>query len=535
MIINKHIPIKMSPANINYWKNKNYVTSVGQNILVKLDDIPEKSNIMIECKCDECHRNYSQRRYRNLNVCGYCISKKRMLGNNLGHKNVKHICGDLILLRNMIEDGQGKQYLANIFSVNIGTINRWLKENGMKVSSYQGSNYFKNDSDKIDAIENIRNLSSLSKTISEIVNETHIPIQVVKNIVSNYNIKISNRFQIWKDQYDIIRNNMNFYIEENGSKTLNEISNEYGLSLEQLKKAFKECNVNPKIHSYNKSKGEIECRDFIRSLGLVCDSYRFDKTYEIDCYVSSKNFGIEYCGEYWHRYDPNVKRKTYHKDKVKFFSEKNIKLMTIFENEWKNNKDLLKSMIRTRLGMVHHRTYARNCEVRKIDKAEADVFHLNNHISGKTTSSINYGLYDKNNNLQTVLSFIKSRFDKNYEYEISRFSTLRDNIVVGGLSKMFKYFIKDADPKSCMTYSDLRFGEGKSYEKAGFTLLGETSPNYHYYHNKVGIMENRMKYQKSKLSGMPEYDKNKTEFEIMKLAGYYIIYDCGSKKYGWRR
>ena len=88
-----------------------------------------------------------------------------------------------------------------------------------------------------------------------------------------------------------------------------------------------------------------------------------------------------------------------------------------------------------------------------------------------------------------------------------------------------------------MTYADLRFGEGNVYERSGFTLLGRTMPNYFYYDKNTGNVENRMKFQKKKLKKMniPEYSDNKTEFEIMSELGYYKLYDCGNKKYGWRR
>jgi hypothetical protein len=47
-------------------------------------------------------------------------------------------------------------------------------------------------------------------------------------------------------------------------------------------------------------------------------------------------------------------------------------------------------------------------------------------------------------------------------------STKKYTIVVGGFSKLFNFFIKNYDLDSCLTYADLRFGEGKVYEKSGF-------------------------------------------------------------------
>ena len=76
-------------------------------------------------------------------------------------------------------------------------------------------------------------------------------------------------------------------------------------------------------------------------------------------------FGIEYCGEYWHRYEPYKNNKNYHQEKTQYFLNKNITIMTIFESEWKTNQNLIKSMIKTRLGICD-KIYARKCEIKEI-------------------------------------------------------------------------------------------------------------------------------------------------------------------------
>ena len=88
-----------------------------------------------------------------------------------------------------------------------------------------------------------------------------------------------------------------------------------------------------------------------------------------------------------------------------------------------------------------------------------------------------------------------------------------------------------------MTYADLRFGEGKVYEKSNFKLIKRTEPNYFYYDNKTGIVKNRMLFQKNKLKSMNilEYSDDKSEFEIVKAMGYFRLYDCGNNKYAWEK
>jgi hypothetical protein len=153
---------------------------------------------------------------------------------------------------------------------------------------------------------------------------------------------------------------------------------------------------------------------------------------------------------------------------------------------------------------------------------------------GSINSSINIGLY-RNDELVSVISMMKSRFDKKYEYEIGRFSTKMNTTVVGGLGKMFDYFIKTYKPKSVITYADLRFGAGRAYEKIGFTYVGMTVPNYFYFKKNGFELETRLRYQKDKLKKFSNYDATKTEFQIMNDADYYRLYDCGNKKYIWKR
>lgn len=542
MIKNDKIKIKIYPSNINYWTNKlNKTLNLGEEIEVSFMMLPSKSNKTTECICDECKRTFTQRRSRDLNVCGHCKTKKRLKGNNLGTANRKYNTPSKEKILSLIDEGKGKQKISKMYKVSIPVVERWLKDYGIAISSYYGRKYFKNEIEYDESLKKIKDCieNNKTKTITEIHKETKIPKHIIKKLEKENNLIFPTFFTEMEKKYKDIVENISFYEEENKTKTLKSIAEEHSISIEQLKKAFRENNLIVRTHSYNKSKGEIECRDYIRSLGFECHSYNFLKKFEIDCFVSSKNFGLEYCGEFWHRYEPHKNNKNYHQNKYDFFAEKNIRLFTIFENEWKNNKkrEIIQSMIAQRLQHSSVKKIgARLCNIKEIDKKTAENFHIDNHISGKTTSSLNFGLC-YNDELLIVLSLIKSRFDKNFDYEIARLSTKKYTIVSGGFSKLFNHFIKNYNINSCVTYADLRFGEGKVYEKSGFNFIGKTTPNYHYYDKNIGVMENRMKYQKQNLKKMnlKNYDDNKTEFEIMKELGFYRIYDCGNNKYKWER
>ena len=86
------------------------------------------------------------------------------------------------------------------------------------------------------------------------------------------------------------------------------------------------------------SKGEKEVADFIKSIynGVVIENDRSVlKPKELDIYLPNSNFAIEYNGEYWHKDKP----KGYHQGKTDGCASQGIKLLHIWESDWKNNKE----------------------------------------------------------------------------------------------------------------------------------------------------------------------------------------------------
>lgn len=254
---------------------------------------------------------------------------------------------------------------------------------------------------------------------------------------------------------------------------------------------------------------------------------------EIDILIPSHKLGIEFNGLYWH--SDLYKDKNYHLDKTKLTNNKGYELIHIFEDEWLEKSDIIKSVIKNKLNIYDKRVYARNCEIRLVNKIEEKSFLNNNHIQGFVGSNICYGLY-YNNELISLMSFGGLRKSLGYDskegsYEMLRFCNKLNYSVVGGASKLFKYFIKNHDVKNIISYSDNRYFDGSLYEKLGFEFVDNTKPNYFYTINHDRL--NRFKFRKDVLV-KEGFDPNKTEKEIMKDRGYNRIYDCGNKKWVYR-
>jgi hypothetical protein len=99
---------------------------------------------------------------------------------------------------------------------------------------------------------------------------------------------------------------------------------------------------------------------------------------------------------------------------------------------------------------------------------------------------------------------------------------------VGGASKLLKYFIKEHNPQTIISYSDNQYSVGNLYKKLGFILEKENKVGYWYYEPIQKKYFHRYKFAKHKLV-KEGFDPSKTENEIMKNRGFLRIYDCGSR------
>ena len=254
---------------------------------------------------------------------------------------------------------------------------------------------------------------------------------------------------------------------------------------------------------------------------------------EIDIYVPVHKLGIEFDGLFWH--SDVYKDKNYHLNKTKECEEKNIQLLHIFEDEWLNKQEIVKSIIRSKLNIIENKIYARKCKIKEINSNTCIEFLNTNHIQGNINAKIKIGLY-YNNELVSVMIFGKKRVAMgnkiivDNEYEMLRFCNKLNTQVIGGASKLLNYFKKTYNPKSILTFADRRYSNGNLYKQLGFKFIGNTQPNYWYF-KKNGITRyHRFGFRKNILI-TEGFDPNKTERQIMNERGYFRIYDCGHMKF----
>ena len=244
---------------------------------------------------------------------------------------------------------------------------------------------------------------------------------------------------------------------------------------------------------------------------------------EIDIYLPDYNVGIEFNGDYWHS---ELKRdKRYHYDKSMLANSKGIFLYHIFSHEWfdEEKRTRILNHLDNILHLNENKIYARKCMIREVDVAEKNNFLNENHIQGKDNSTIKLGLY-YNDELVSLMTFCYPRFSKKYNWELSRFCSKHNYNVIGGASKLFKYFIDNymKDGEVIVSYSDIAKTTGKIYNTLNFEFVNDAEPNYIWW---KADDDYKTRYQCQMVN----------ERIIMESNGYIKIYDCGNKIWVFRK
>lgn len=286
---------------------------------------------------------------------------------------------------------------------------------------------------------------------------------------------------------------------------------------------------------HNTSQGETELLSFIKehySGTIITNDRKVLNGKEIDILLPDLSLGFEYDGVIWH--SEKFRDKDELLNKTKSAETQNIRLIHIFDDEWSTKKEICKSRVLNYLGKSK-RIYARKCQIEEVSNKEAKDFLDSNHIQGAINSSYNIALIYEGN-IVSLMTFGKLRTNLSQKaeegkYEMLRFCNLNNKTVIGGASKMLKYFIKTYSPKEIISYADRRWSNGHLYEALGFTFVHDTPLNYSYV-SKTGFKRiNRFNLRKDVLIRKYGCPIEKTEEEFCREMGYYRVYDCGSKKY----
>jgi hypothetical protein len=353
---------------------------------------------------------------------------------------------------------------------------------------------------------------------SDIVKE-----EVKKNNFIKYGVTHPNKIHIPKEFLEISENKEEV-LQLISTLSVKEIAKKYGIDPTTIYGVLQRHG----IELYNKSTYEMEIAGFLKSLDIehIRNTRTIIHPLELDFYIPSLNLAIEFNGLFTHseisRGNGRGKDKNYHSNKHQLCLNKGIQLLQIFQDEWDNQKDIVKSKIQYLVGRGAKGVFARKTEIKDINFSETRNFYEKYHIQGHANYvQVNYGAFF-NNALIACISFTDK---KNGIWEISRFAG--DGRSHPGLfSKMLKHFILEHNPIKIITFSDKRWTDGKLYETTGFVKTKEYKHGYwitDYEHRfyRSNFMKNKIK----KNFGLDIEDK--TEWQLIQELGLDRIWDAG--------
>lgn len=463
----------------------------------------KKTKKPLECK--NCGKKFVSKYVSKAKSCS-----KKCMSELISKSKIKYTKKDIESIKHYKKRNFTNNDISNITGANLNKIKEVVKENNLYLTFEQAQKnaYDKKLKKNPDCMEKMREIRMTCTT-------------------NDYNNKMSEIIDILEKPENILPN---AYIAE-----------KFGITPKSLAQGLRTRGREDLIQPSKTSAAEEEIADFIEKItNKNIDIKRSNRSIvspkELDIYIPSLNLAIEYCGLYWHNEDsPEPRDKSYHYEKMKKCNEKDVRLITIFEDEWKEREKQVKNYLKSVVGFAKKRVYARKCEVRIVGNSVAKVFLEENHIQGKTTMKIAFGLYFENELLGLVTGNCHHRQKRdNAPFVLNRLVFKDEVQVVGGASKLLKRLIKYAKHegyKELISWSDNRWSEGNVYKKTGFNLVAELKPDYSYY---VGNGKRESKQSNKKANLLKKGAKGtleNTEKELAKSLNLCRIWDCGKKRW----
>ena len=583
MILTKTIDIKLNRGNISYFKTIKDDIKIDDILTLNIEQLPKNSRYMISVKCTQCGdikdvRYCDYNRYTK-NKINYTCKKCSLKINNLkkyGVDNVFQLDGIKEKIKKTLKEKYGvenisqSQYIkdkkieTNLkkYKSNYPLSNEKIREKIKKTlkEKYGVENISQSQCAKNKKIEtSIKNYGceypsqsdifkdNIKKTnlkkygvewnllngdIKEKIKNTNIKIygydnpsksDIIKNKIKKSNILTSHK-KIFNENRDIIDIIDDKYIIKCDCKGDHNFEINRVLFYKRRENNTIICTLCNPINKHQ-SGLEMQLFNYIKdhySGKIITSDRKIIKPYELDIYLPDLGLAFEFNGLYWH--NELNKSNNYHYTKTKKCIDSNINLIHIYEDDWVYRQDIVKSMILNKINKINNKIFARKCDIRIIDDINIVKNFLNtNHIQGYTTSTIKLGLFH-NHELVSLMCFKKTKND----YELVRFCSLLNTSVVGGASKLLKYFIKNYDFNKIKTFSDRGYSNGGVYEKIGFNFSGNLKPSYYYVVD--GIRIHKSNYKKKNLIKMG-FNGDDSEHHIMIKRGIYRIYNSGYIRY----
>jgi len=244
-------------------------------------------------------------------------------------------------------------------------------------------------------------------------------------------------------------------------------------NFKQITTIWKLLHTNRCIKCFpNVSKAHFEISKFLDSINI---DYKINdrqtiNPYELDIFIKSHNFAIEFNGLYYHS---NID-ENYHNNKTLLCLQKNINLFHIFEDEWKDKQQIVKSIITHKLHLTPNKINLKNCNICVISNQQAINFLQINHLDYYNQNIENAIALFHNNEIMSIMTFMINES----RYEVQFYCTKLYTHIPGAFTKLLNYINHDVH-----LYHDTRYGNIFVCEQQNFNITNNFKQNV-WYTNK---------------------------------------------------
>lgn len=161
--------------------------------------------------------------------------------------------------------------------------------------------------------------------------------------------------------------------------------------------------------------------------------------------------------------------------------DNNIELIHIYEYQWLNMNDILKSNILNKLKIYKNIINSDNLEIKILNNTEVKDFIKINSMYDYKKSDVNIGLL-YNNEIYSLVSFKK--YYKSYK--ILNYCTKNYFKIINGYNKIFNFF-KQKNKFNNVIVCDIRDFNDDIFTDMGFHIIKYTEPNTNYIKNNYKI------------------------------------------------
>lgn len=329
------------------------------------------------------------------------------------------------------------------------------------------------------------------------------------------------------------------WYHNNKEKAKNNYKRWSGKNKEHLQKKIKCWRENNKEHLREYHRNWMRANKF-QARSFPIDLLQWLQTFFVDTEIlngypclfdSSGTLAILYCSLHNSTdVPPHNKDRNFHNNLRKLALSRNIRLITVFGDEWTSRNSQVKNFLKSVLGREGINVAARKCNLQEISVSEARNFMERYHIQGEHWGTIYHIGAFYEGELVGVMTL--SRHHRDASQTILDRLCFKDGVnVQGGSSRLFKRcleYCKANQIPRLISWSDNRWSTGRVYEALGFILGEEVRPDYSYVRASEPSYRLSKQSQKKSCTKCPE---GMTEQEWSLQNGLHRIFDCGKKKW----